>query len=51
VKAGQVVGQARVIVRGKVVSEVPVMTVKDVAAVDSIWRKAMDSLLIMFLGG
>jgi D-alanyl-D-alanine carboxypeptidase (penicillin-binding protein 5/6) len=51
VKAGQVVGQARVIVRGKVVSEVPVMTVKDVAAVDSIWRKAMDSLLIMVLGG
>jgi serine-type D-Ala-D-Ala carboxypeptidase (penicillin-binding protein 5/6) len=51
VKAGEVVGQARVIVRGKVVSEIPVVTVKDVAAVDSIWRKALDSLLIMVLGG
>jgi serine-type D-Ala-D-Ala carboxypeptidase (penicillin-binding protein 5/6) len=51
VKAGEVVGQARVLVRGKVVSEVPVKTVKDVAAVDSIWRKALDSMLIMVLGG
>jgi serine-type D-Ala-D-Ala carboxypeptidase (penicillin-binding protein 5/6) len=51
VKAGEVVGQARVIVRGKVVSEIPVVTVKDVAAVESIWRKSLDSMLIMFLGG
>ncbi len=51
VKGGEVVGQARVIVRGKVVSEIPVVTAKDVAAVDSIWRKALDSILIMVLGG
>jgi serine-type D-Ala-D-Ala carboxypeptidase (penicillin-binding protein 5/6) len=51
VKAGEVVGRARVIVRGKVVSEIPVTTAKDVAAMDSIWRKALDSILIMVLGG
>ena len=51
VKAGTQVGQARVIVAGKVVADVPVLTAKDVAAVDSIWRKAFDSMLIMVLGG
>ena len=51
VKAGDVVGEARVLVRGKVVSEIPVTTAKDVAAVDSMWRKALDSFLIMVLGG
>ena len=51
VKGGEQVGTARVLVKGKVVSEVPVTTAKDIAAVDSIWRKALDSVLIMVLGG
>jgi serine-type D-Ala-D-Ala carboxypeptidase (penicillin-binding protein 5/6) len=51
VKGGEQVGTARVLVKGKVVSEVPVTTAKDVGAVDSIWRKALDSMLIMVLGG
>jgi serine-type D-Ala-D-Ala carboxypeptidase (penicillin-binding protein 5/6) len=51
VKAGDVIGQARVLVGGKVVAEIPVQTAKDVVAVQSVWRKAMDSMLIMVLGG
>ncbi len=51
VKAGTVVGQARVIVGGRTVAEIPVHTAGDVAAVDSLLQKAMDSLAIMIFGG
>jgi serine-type D-Ala-D-Ala carboxypeptidase (penicillin-binding protein 5/6) len=51
VKAGTEVGKARVIVAGKVVAEVPVLTANDVPAVESIVEKALDSLSIMVFGG
>ncbi len=51
VKAGTEVGKARVIVGGKTVAEVPVLTAADVPAVDSMVEKALDSLSIMMFGG
>ena len=51
VKAGTEVGKARVIVGGKTVAEVPVLTAADIPAVDSMVEKALDSLLIMVFGG
>jgi serine-type D-Ala-D-Ala carboxypeptidase (penicillin-binding protein 5/6) len=51
VKAGTEVGKARVIVGGKTVAEVPVLTAADVPAVDSMVEKALDSLSIMVFGG
>jgi serine-type D-Ala-D-Ala carboxypeptidase (penicillin-binding protein 5/6) len=51
VKAGTEVGSARVIVRGRTVAEIPVVTAGDVAAVDSMFEKALDSLSIMVFGG
>jgi serine-type D-Ala-D-Ala carboxypeptidase (penicillin-binding protein 5/6) len=51
VKAATEVGKAKVIVGGKVVAEVPVMTANDVAAVDSMLEKALDSLSILVFGG
>lgn len=51
VKAGTAVGQARVVVGGRTIAEIPVLTAGDVAAVDSMFDKAMDSLSIMVFGG
>jgi serine-type D-Ala-D-Ala carboxypeptidase (penicillin-binding protein 5/6) len=51
VKAGTEVGSARVIVRGRTVAEIPVVTAADIAAVDSMFEKALDSLSIMVFGG
>jgi serine-type D-Ala-D-Ala carboxypeptidase (penicillin-binding protein 5/6) len=51
VKAGMEVGKARVIVGGKTVAEVPVLTATDVPAVDSMVERALDSLSIMVFGG
>jgi serine-type D-Ala-D-Ala carboxypeptidase (penicillin-binding protein 5/6) len=51
VKAGTEVGKARVVVNGRVVAEIPVVTSTDVAAVDSMLEKALDSLSIMIFGG
>jgi serine-type D-Ala-D-Ala carboxypeptidase (penicillin-binding protein 5/6) len=51
VKAGTEVGKARIIVGGKTVAEVPVLTAADVPAVDSMVEKALDSLSIMVFGG
>lgn len=50
VKAGTVIGTARIMVDGKTVTEVQLETANDVAAVDSIWKKALDSALIMIFG-
>jgi serine-type D-Ala-D-Ala carboxypeptidase (penicillin-binding protein 5/6) len=50
VKAGQVIGTARILVEGKTVTEVELVTANDVAAVDSMWRRAFDSALIMLFG-
>jgi D-alanyl-D-alanine carboxypeptidase (penicillin-binding protein 5/6) len=51
VKAGTEVGTARVVVNGRVVAEIPVLTSADVAAVDSMIEKALDSVSIMVFGG
>ena len=51
VVAGQEVGKARVIVGGRTVAEVPVVTAAAVAAVDSMFEKALDSVLIVIFGG
>jgi serine-type D-Ala-D-Ala carboxypeptidase (penicillin-binding protein 5/6) len=51
VKAGAAVGQARVVVAGRTIAEIPVVAAGDVAAVDSMWQKALDSLAMMAFGG
>ena len=51
VKAGMEVGKVRVIVGGKVIADVPVLTAAEVPAVDSMVEKALDSLSIMVFGG
>lgn len=51
VKAGDQLGTVRFIVDGKPIAEVPVETASAVDAVDSMWSKALDSLMIMALGG
>ena len=51
VKAGTAVGQARVVVDGRTIAEIPVVTANDVAAVDSMFDKALDSLSMMIFGG
>ncbi|MBL8903866.1 MAG: D-alanyl-D-alanine carboxypeptidase [Rhizobiales bacterium] len=51
VKAGAPIGTVKFMMEGKEIAEVQVETANDVAAVDSIWSRAMDSLLILALGG
>lgn len=51
VKAGAPIGTVKFMMEGKAIAEVQVETANDVAAVDSIWSRAMDSLLILALGG
>lgn len=51
VAKGQEVGVVRFVVNGRAISEFPVETAADVAASDSMWKKAFDSLLIMVFGG
>ena len=51
VKAGDPIGMVRFMIDGKTIAEVPVETANAVEAVDSIWSRAMDSLMIMALGG
>ncbi len=51
VKAGTEVGKTRVIVDGRTVAEIPVVTAADVPAVDSMFDKAIDSVSIMVFGG
>jgi serine-type D-Ala-D-Ala carboxypeptidase (penicillin-binding protein 5/6) len=51
IKAGQVVGTVRMILDGKTITEAPLETASEVAAVTSMWSKAWDSLLIMAFGG
>ncbi len=51
VKAGDPLGTVRFMMDGKTIAEVPVETANAVEAVDSIWSRAMDSLMIMALGG
>ena len=51
VKAGQSVGTVRILIDGKPVSDAPLEVAEDVPAVDSMWKKAWDSVLIMAFGG
>jgi D-alanyl-D-alanine carboxypeptidase (penicillin-binding protein 5/6) len=51
VAKGQKVGVVRFLVNGKAISEFPVETAQDVKATDSMWKKALDSLMIMVFGG
>lgn len=51
VKAGTPIGTVRFLTDGKAIADVQVETANEVAAVDSIWSRAMDSLLILALGG
>jgi serine-type D-Ala-D-Ala carboxypeptidase (penicillin-binding protein 5/6) len=51
VKTGVEVGKVRVVVNGKAVAEVSVLTAADVPAVDSMMQKALDSLSMMVFGG
>ncbi len=50
IKLGQQVGTVRILVDGKIVSEMPLTTATEVPAVDSMWKKALDSALIMVFG-
>jgi serine-type D-Ala-D-Ala carboxypeptidase (penicillin-binding protein 5/6) len=50
VKAGTAVGTVRVIVNGATVSDLALVTEHDIPAVDSMWKKALDSALIMVFG-
>jgi D-alanyl-D-alanine carboxypeptidase (penicillin-binding protein 5/6) len=51
VKAGDQLGTVRFMMDGKAIAEVPVETASAVDAVESIWSRALDSLMIMALGG
>ncbi len=50
VKLGQQVGTVRILVDGKIVSEVPLTSATEIPAVESMWKKALDSALIMVFG-
>ena len=51
VKAGQAVGTVRILIDGKAVADAPLEVAEDVPAVDNMWKKAWDSVLIMAFGG
>jgi D-alanyl-D-alanine carboxypeptidase (penicillin-binding protein 5/6) len=51
VKAGEKVGTVRFLVNGNAIAEVPVETAAAVAADESMWTKALDSVMIMMFGG
>ena len=51
VKAGKAVGTVRILIDGKPIADAPLEVADDVSAIDSMWKKAWDSLLIMAFGG
>jgi D-alanyl-D-alanine carboxypeptidase (penicillin-binding protein 5/6) len=51
VKAGEPAGRVRFSVSGNVIAEFPLETAESVAAVESMWEKALDSILILIFGG
>ena len=51
VKAGETVGSVRVMVNGVVITEQPVVTGDDVVVVESMWSRALDSVMMMVFGG
>ncbi|MFO0993698.1 MAG: D-alanyl-D-alanine carboxypeptidase family protein [Hyphomicrobiales bacterium] len=51
IKRGENIGKVRFLVNGRVLEEVPVETSDSVAATDSMWQKAWDSVVYMVFGG
>jgi serine-type D-Ala-D-Ala carboxypeptidase (penicillin-binding protein 5/6) len=51
VEKGAQIGTVRILVDGKTVAETPVVTADAVAGRQSMWYKALDSVLIMIFGG
>jgi len=51
VKAGQKVGKIRFLIDGKDVADVDVEAASPIEAVESMWSRALDSLMIMAFGG
>ena len=51
VKAGQAAGTVRILIDGKPVADAPLEVAEDIGAVDNMWKKAWDSVLIMAFGG
>jgi D-alanyl-D-alanine carboxypeptidase (penicillin-binding protein 5/6) len=51
VTAGEKVGKIRFQLQGRTIAEQPIYTGQDVAATDSSWKRAFDSLIIMAIGG
>jgi serine-type D-Ala-D-Ala carboxypeptidase (penicillin-binding protein 5/6) len=51
VKAGEQVGMVKVMVNGVIIAESPILTGGDVAAVESMWSRALDSVMMMVFGG
>ena len=51
VKSGETAGFVRFVSSGQPISEIPLQTAGTVETVDSMWQKALDSVLIMVFGG
>ena len=51
VAAGTKVGKIRFLIQGKTIAEHPVFTGQEVPATASSWKRALDSLIIMAVGG
>ena len=51
VKKHTEIGKLRFLIDGRPIAEQSVVTGQDIAAVDSRWKRALDSLIIMALGG
>ncbi|HEY7750399.1 MAG TPA: D-alanyl-D-alanine carboxypeptidase family protein [Aestuariivirgaceae bacterium] len=51
VKKDTEIGKVRFLIDGRPIAEQPVVTGQDIAAVGSRWKRALDSLIIMALGG
>lgn len=50
VKVGQQIGTVKILVDGKSVGDAPLIAAAEISAVDSMWKKALDSALIMAFG-
>ena len=51
IRAGDAIGIVRILSDGKLVYKAPIYTKHNIAATQSMWRKALDSALFMALGG
>jgi D-alanyl-D-alanine carboxypeptidase (penicillin-binding protein 5/6) len=51
VKKDTEIGKVRFLIDGRPIAEQAIVTGQDIAAVDSRWKRALDSLIIMALGG